>query len=440
MEKVFALTKCIIDFILFYWFSSLFFTKKKLHLVNYGLFLILATLLWAVNYSMQPILNTIFALLFALIINFRFFINTPIKILICSIAEIVLIVASETIPILISSFFENSNLVEVMNKTIQNAGFNLIGSGIFSIFVLSTYFFIKYRRKKTLDVTITSNYCIILVPIISIFIIYYIIYISQQTIFDNITRWLTLIIYWGILFTNIMVLIGERNLNRRNILQQENDLLCKYKEMSSLLFEQQNHYLQELANFAHDYSKQLEGIKTIIKAENNNHTIKETSRYVKEMKDTIKKHYQFASIKTTPLRHILLKTQIQCNTYRISLITDISYGNFDFISFLDIYSLFENLLENSIEACKLIESKNITKYIKVDIKRNKGMIYIYIENSIEKSINEKNKIFITNKENKNAHGKGINIIKNITNKYNGIYDIDYSSQYFSFSIILPVDS
>ena len=56
--------------------------------------------------------------------------------------------------------------------------------------------------------------------------------------------------------------------------------------------------------------------------------------------------------------------------------------------------------------------------------------------SISKGI--KNDIFITTKENKEAHGYGMQIIKRIAKKYNGTMEVEYDETSFVNKVTLKV--
>lgn len=85
----------------------------------------------------------------------------------------------------------------------------------------------------------------------------------------------------------------------------------------------------------------------------------------------------------------------------------------------EIISLFGNLLDNAIEACERMHSKDKWIYLKI-IKQHQ-IFYIEIENSIDEYPIEKNGKLISNKNDKGIHGYGLKNVQCIVSKYDGTY-------------------
>ena len=80
------------------------------------------------------------------------------------------------------------------------------------------------------------------------------------------------------------------------------------------------------------------------------------------------------------LRAILTQTQLRCNSSQIRLETHIQYGDFSFIAFPDLYTLFENPLDNAITACSGIEGGSASRCIRLRIFKEKDLIWVEIKN------------------------------------------------------------
>lgn len=99
------------------------------------------------------------------------------------------------------------------------------------------------------------------------------------------------------------------------------------------------------------------------------------------------------------------------------------------ISELDLITLYENLLDNAIEACEKIEKP----YISCITKQNeKNMLHIEIKNSKNEASHPIDNNFSSTKKDKSLHGNGIYIIKNLVSKYNG--NINFSDRINEFII------
>jgi sensor histidine kinase regulating citrate/malate metabolism len=132
---------------------------------------------------------------------------------------------------------------------------------------------------------------------------------------------------------------------------------------------------------------------------------------------------------------ILFEKAYACAKYNIK-INCIADGNIlSFMRSSDIYSLFGNALDNSIEAVQNIDSDN--KTISIHIKKNMNMVSIHLENQYQGNINMFDDLPQTTKADKNYHGFGMKSIKMIVEKYGGILSIDTKNNLFQLNILIP---
>lgn len=134
----------------------------------------------------------------------------------------------------------------------------------------------------------------------------------------------------------------------------------------------------------------------------------------------------FAHIESLPLRVIVNSTYNRCVENGIEFITNIRYSNFDFMSFPDVYSFFDNALENAVEACNLITDNQVKKFIILSITRKGEMLLVQIENSSGTKAKPSKYGFLSTKQNSKNHGYGTKNIYKVVNKYQAqlSYEID----------------
>lgn len=111
--------------------------------------------------------------------------------------------------------------------------------------------------------------------------------------------------------------------------------------------------------------------------------------------------------------------------YDIKIMEPITYH-------FDINIILGNLLENAMEAAHQTKEKVI--YVFIQLKQ--GVLKIEIKNSYNNQIVRNGKDFLTTKYDKNSHGIGINSVKKIVEKYNGVLDISYNENLFQTKVIL----
>lgn len=443
LDAILSFCKCSLDFILFFWFSMQFFNQRqgKYKAFPYLLIFFLSVAIYFVNLLHIPYLNTFTAFTCALAINFLLFEGHAGARLLNSIVEVLLIVVCEFIPISIYSYIDKISIAAVTNETIKNAGFNLISTGLLSVIIIIVRHMIaikKQRRNK--EITISENIAIVTVPLVSIFIVYYILFMHAANVVINEKIPLqSLFVFVGILTMNMVVITGDNNLRKQYHLQRELDRLHRLEQLNQTVIEQQDLYLEELKGFAHDYAKQIEGIKKLASVEDI-FTTSEIQTYSKEMFAQIQESYRFAFIPSPALRTILSQAQLHCHTHHINFDVNIQYADFSFIAFPDLYTLFENPLDNAITACNQITDEGIPKKIQLTMFRQRNMIWVTLKNPMVNPIIIKNSQIQTTKENSDMHGLGIKNMKRVITRYGGHINIEYTENEFSIAIAFPVPS
>jgi len=435
--------KCFIDFTLFFWFSCQFLTYKqeKHNKFPYFLLAVLAFLLFTINSLQIPQLNTLATLFCALAINLFLFQASLAALLLCSISEVLLIIVCEFIPISVYTLIFQKNLATVTYQNIGNSAFNLISTGIFCIFIIMMRHFIIILRQKDSNIGIKENFSIIVVPLTSIFIIYYILDIcSFNTCMDGdgTAYQQSIFIFAGIFIMNVVAIIGDTNTRKQYYLQRELDRLNRLEEQNRIVISQQDQFIEELKGLAHDHIKQINGIQDMLNLTQTDHLLgSEIQSYLDELHGSISENYLFAFIPTPALRVILSQVQIRCNTEGIGFEANIQYADFSFISFPDIYTIFENPLSNAIEACIASQSA-CQKEIKLTMIKKNGLAWISISNPKTTPVVVKNNMFQTTKTDSQWHGLGIRNMKRAVENYGGHLNINYTSDTFMVTIALPI--
>lgn len=442
LNVVLSYIKCLLDFLLFYWLSSLLFPfrEKKCSVISVSLLPVLALFLFLVNRLHIPQINTVGALLCAFFINIFFF-NASMKAkLLLSFIEVLAIVVCEFMPILFYSLIFNDSIATVTYETIKNSAFCLISTGIFCICVMLIQYVVNVKFRGDRSAIIKKNFSIIIVPSISIFVIYYILHLHSLNlqIDDNHVAVESILVFLGILVMNLVAIAGDNSARKQYYLQRELDRLNRLKESNQIMIDQQDQFIEELKGYAHDYAKQINEIKALLNDESNDkHLCKDLQIYVENVYESINENHKFSFIPMAALRAILSQTQIRCNTEQIQFIFDIQYADFQFIEFADLYAIFDNLLSNAIEACSKIHTSS-DRYINLTIFKKNNMVWIRISNPLAVPVIVKRGNIQTTKSNREKHGYGIKNMRKAVRRYGGYADIEYSKDEFVVTIALPL--
>ena len=141
------------------------------------------------------------------------------------------------------------------------------------------------------------------------------------------------------------------------------------------------------------------------------------------------------SIKTEneALNVILTEKSLKCAKHNIKFSCLADGTILDFISEEDIYSLFGNILDNSIDA--LVSTTIKDKEIVLKVKKTGNMITISEKNAYEGNLNIQNGVIRSSKADLTHHGYGLKSIKMVAEKYNGTMEIDHSNNVFLVTLL-----
>ncbi len=135
---------------------------------------------------------------------------------------------------------------------------------------------------------------------------------------------------------------------------------------------------------------------------------------------------------------ILAIKTAEANSFGIE--TDIQIGSIEniVIADIDLCSIFSNLYDNAIEACKKYQNKN--KRIIIKAGERSGYLVIKVSNFCAEDIQVNQDGYIaTSKKNKKEHGYGLKLIRAIAQKYDGATNISLEDGVFEVVVSLKIN-
>lgn len=234
-----------------------------------------------------------------------------------------------------------------------------------------------------------------------------------------------------LLLTNILIFVlydrSEQNsqkLIELEMINQKNNIDLTYLS----LLEKKNEQLQILS---HDYKNNLLTINSMSDS-------KEINEFVDNMIGEISTYNRVCKTKNKILDLILSKYVDICDDKHIAFDIDIISDNLDLLSGNDISSLFNNLLDNAVEAAEKSKNKTISLQISTSIS---SYHKITIINSCDTPPNSINGKLITTKRNQKVHGFGTKSINQTISKYNGEMQFEYdnANKLFKIIILIPIE-
>jgi len=133
---------------------------------------------------------------------------------------------------------------------------------------------------------------------------------------------------------------------------------------------------------------------------------------------------------------ILTEKSLFCEKHGIRLTVIADTKRLGFLSDIDIYSIFGNILDNAIEASlKMAEDR---RAIGLTVRSIGDLCSIHSDNLFDGTLKFSGKKIATSKQNASEHGFGLTSIRRITEKYGGEMKITAEEGVFNLDIVIPI--
>ncbi len=196
------------------------------------------------------------------------------------------------------------------------------------------------------------------------------------------------------------------------------------QEMDETYFELLEHQNEELQYFVHDTKNHLLNIYNV------SDNPQKTQEYIKTLIHDLDETNRIGKTSSKMLDLILSKYVFLCDKKSIKFIRDIHKSDLDFIKDNDLTSIFNNLLDNAVEAAQDSEEKSIS----LSINSIGNMIHVDLRNSCDTAPTTQNKRLVTRKTDKGLHGYGYKSVARTVKKYDADIAWDYSEENKEFSV------
>ena len=310
----------------------------------------------------------------------------------------------------------------VFNNYVTTICFNLL----FKIIVMFLVYFLflrKYLTKYQINDIIDNK--ILVISIINLCICMVLSLFKSFTLEGNTNKFTTNVIcniyaIFGCflcLYLQFAFFVESKLLDDNKTL----DVLIKEQNKNNELFKENI----DLINIKfHDLKKELRRIE-----ENNNYY---DPNVIDNMKKTLSIYDFFVKTGNSALDSIIMNCNLSALKNNIDFTYLVDGNSLDFMKTEDVVSLFDNLLDNALEATLLEEEKN--RLIYFEIHKEKQMLRIHIHNYSHIEPKLYNGIPMTLK-NKKYHGYGMKSILMIVKKYNGDVEFLWKENIFTVNII-----
>lgn len=134
---------------------------------------------------------------------------------------------------------------------------------------------------------------------------------------------------------------------------------------------------------------------------------------------------------------VLTQQSLICEEAHISWTCMADGRLLDFMTPVDLYTLFGNALDNAIESVRQIDDPQ-RRTVGVTVCRQHGMALIQIENYYAHALSMAGPLPATTKSDPSQHGYGLKSISSIAERYGGMIRIQTDDDIFILSIMIPL--
>ena len=296
-----------------------------------------------------------------------------------------------------------------------NQVFVIIEDFLIFICVLVTEKIVRHQRKEDT----VQNIPLILIPLSSVITVLILAGINDKEAM--------IIVAVSLLIINFLVFILYDFVVQTACAQYENELLQQqvqvYENQIGIIMQGEN----KIKSLRHDMRHHLNELQYMIDKKGKLDAL----QHIDSMKSFLQNPDEIVesgNVEMDSLLNYMLR-RAQRNLATVNVNVSIPEN---ILSAFDINVILGNLLENAIEAAEQSEEKSLD----VLICYKQGIMTIEIKNSFVGKLRRKQDVFLTTKAEKGNHGIGLNSVKHIVEKYDGLLKIETQETLFCVNVIL----
>lgn len=319
--------------------------------------------------------------------------------------------------------FESIALESSIYRYIFVVTVNLVNLAVFLILI-------KIKQKEYNLKKLSNLFAFIGIPILAMTIIYSTTYILILTKYQTnilpyiITICVSMVVIAAIVWYMISKISKDNNIKTELKLSELRADMYEKNTLSS------NKQIEEMSKIKHDISNQISSIDQLIV----NRNYDEAHNVCIELIERMKLVYTPINTNNPVLNAVMNVEMEKAKKNGISFRTEINDEMIEFKNNTDLISLIGNMCDNAIEY--LSTCSDSIRYMELSITRHNDYFIISCKNKIDSSILADNPDLITSKTDKAKHGKGLLIIKDVVNKYNGNFSFQENNGWFIVNIFL----
>lgn len=300
---------------------------------------------------------------------------------------------------------------------------------VFSSNIVLTTFYKPIKMllsRKTFHMN--KNYIIEeLLLIMSFFVIVSLSFFMKIALPSGLLTVLILICIVILLFDMYMIFVVEK-INANEKLKEKVKIMELNQQISEKYYQSKVDQYNQQAKLFHDIKHHLSVLEKMY--ENNDYD--KAKLYSSELIN--KMSYKSVSINSQVIRILINDFVEKCENQNIQFDCDLDTRiGYESIGDLDLVTIYSNLFNNALEASQKCDKPHISLIMKI----HNDMVITVLKNNYTDKINEEKNRILSSK--KDHYGLGFENIHEAIIRNNGIYEISYSEDIFTFQLILPMN-
>ena len=225
------------------------------------------------------------------------------------------------------------------------------------------------------------------------------------------------------LITYVVILaISQLNYYRR-----DNEDMHNFIRNKMQYYQMSHEGITSLQIKCHDLKHQIAAIRSKTEQEN-------FHKYLDRLEDSIIEYGTVVECGHETINVVLTEKNILCSTCGVKFSYIIDGTLFNFMSEMEIYSLFGNALDNALESCSKVSDPE-KRVISLKAASRGDMVVLHVENFFEEELTMVDGLPQTTKKG-SGHGFGLRSIQSIAEKYDGVVSVQASGSLFKLTVLM----
>ena len=335
---------------------------------------------------------------------------------------------SETLSVLLVAASRHKSLFAFANSGELKTSMYLLSILIVLILYFLLYMIVRRKQEKlTFDNKLLSSYEVIsflIIVVLQIIIIFGLASVfpdEQLNTFLGIFSVGFCVLNFGLYFMFTRLADARR-------IEHENQLMKQQSEMQLKAYEGLSEQYNESLRIVHDMRKHIRSLDTLIE----NGSDKAAEEYQQTLYAELNRFYPNFRNDNQMLSVIINNEIAKAKKLGIEIQLNIEKIDLNFISAIDMTTIFSNLIDNAIEACTEVPEK---KCIKISMMQQMNFITVNIRNPYS-WIDRTDDSFRSTKE--GHFGIGLENVRKAIKTYNGTLNIKTNDGIFAVTVIIPI--